>query len=271
MTSPIPPLAHRPGRRHVADRLNDEWARHCADPDVAGRVRAWPAPLGGPAMSLPDVLDHCGGDRDVDLDRADAALAALVALARTDDLAARTVLQRIVPGLVGVARRRQHHGGLQQAFDDAVATAWLVIRTYPIERRPRRVAAGLCRDTEYQAFVRPHRLRSADERPHGMLHLDRAGRSTTPDRPGARRVRGAHAGPGVMRAFVPAAAEEVRALLVDAALAGIDPASLALVVRLHLEGCHPRLVADELAVSERTVRNRRDAVVRRLVSLVAAA
>ena len=187
----------------------------------------------------------------------------------TDELAARVVVQRLVPGLVHAARRRRQQQGMQSAFDELVATTWVLVRTYPLERRPRRGAANLCRDAEYQAFVRPLRLRSGDERPVGSLHDD-VGERTGPARPGARRSTGATA-PGVMRNGHPAAADEVRALLVEAIGSGIDRRALALVVELHLAGRHPRAVAGELHVSERTVRMRRDAVVRQLARMAAAA
>ncbi len=254
---------------NVAAGLNTDWHHLCADAGVDHRVEVWPAPFGGPGASLEHTLALCGGDRTIDLDVADAHLATLVALAGHDDLAARVVLQRIVPGLVRAARRRRHQGGMRQAFDDVVANAWVVIRTYPLQRRPRRIAANLCRDAEYHAFVRPHRLRSGDEQPQGTLQSDRAGRPTTSDRPGARRTSRTDGRAAVMCTGMPAAADEVRALLADALLSGIDPAAVALVVTMHLEGRHPRVLATELAVSERTVRNRRDAVVRQLASLAA--
>jgi DNA-binding CsgD family transcriptional regulator len=60
-----------------------------------------------------------------------------------------------------VARRRGKItvGGFDEAFTETIAQAWLLIRTYPLDRRPARVASNLVRDTEYHAFVRPTRYR----------------------------------------------------------------------------------------------------------------
>jgi hypothetical protein len=92
--------------------------------------------------------------------KADRRLAGLVADAAHDPLAARIVLQRLLPGLLSIARRRGgRHGALTlRLYHELLGNAWLVIRCYPIERRPYRVAANLLRDVEYQTFVREARL-----------------------------------------------------------------------------------------------------------------
>ena len=109
------------------------------------------------------------GNERADDDRADAGadagadgrLAALVAEARHNALAARVVLQRLLPGILSIARRRGDREWrlTLEYYDELLANAWIVIRCYPIHRRPRAVAANLLRDIEYQTFTRPVRLR----------------------------------------------------------------------------------------------------------------
>ena len=48
-------------------------------------------------------------------------------------------------------------GGPTEAITDTLSHAWELIRTYPIERRPNKVASNLVRDAEYFAFVRTSR------------------------------------------------------------------------------------------------------------------
>lgn len=258
-----------PHGARVASAMNHDWDRLLVDPQAQARATGWPSLPSALGRGLQHALAAAGGDRSIPIDVADANLAMLVSWAAADELAARVVVQRLVPGLVHAARRRRRQQGMQSAFDELVATAWVLARTYPLDRRPRRVAANLCRDAEYQAFVRPARLRSGDERPVGSLR-EEGGERSGPARPGARRAAGATA-TGVMRTGMPATADEVRALLVEAIGSGIDRRALALVVELHLAGRHPRAVAGELHVSERTVRMRRDAVVRQLARMAAAA
>ena len=98
-------------------------------------------------------------------------------------LAARIVLQRLVPGLRSIARRRGRRpdDGDTQApdlFHDLLANAWIVIRCYPIERRPFNVAANLLKDVGYQTLTTQQRMRSVrltdvalDESPHDLLAI----------------------------------------------------------------------------------------------------
>ena len=253
----------------VAAAINDDWARLVADDGAQRATAHWPALAEARGSGLQHALAAAGGDRTIEPEVADANLAALVRLAAVDDLAARLVLQRIVPGLVRAARRRRQ-AGMQQAFDELVGTAWMLVRTYPLDRRPQRVAANLCRDAEYQAFVRPSRLRSGDEVPHGALRDDAGGRRGNA-RPGGRRPAWPLPTAVVMRSELPAAADEVSALLLDALRCGVDRARVAIVAEIHLAGRHPSAVAHDLKISERTVRLRRETTIRQIARLAGAA
>ena len=94
-----------------------------------------------------DLDDLIGVLRDpaVPAGTKDTVLAGLARLAPADDVAARTLLQAIVPGLVNVAKRLRAFGAERQA--ELVGEAFALVRTYPIERRPRAIAANLVWDT----------------------------------------------------------------------------------------------------------------------------
>jgi len=124
------------------------------------------------------VLERCGFDQPGNQNQHDEYLSDLVRIAAHDQLAARIVLQRIIPGLISIAVRRAPitANGLAGAFDLVTSAAWLVICQFPIDRRPRRVAANLLMDIEYLAFVRDSRLKSSRNEqslhPDGMLGVE---------------------------------------------------------------------------------------------------
>ena len=103
----------------------------------------------------------------------DAVLAALLAQARVEPLAARVVLAAVLPGLKRIAEEvildARDRDELWQLL---LACAWERIRRYPLERRPSRIAANLLLDARRQALdaftrergLRP-RLASADPPP----------------------------------------------------------------------------------------------------------
>ena len=110
--------------------LDQEWARTygCSR---SGReaLRRWA--LAHPAIAgfrdLDDVLE---GRRDPDA--AQAILLALARLAPDDEIAARTLLQALLPGLVRMALTGFRDD--PDAFEDMTALAWERIRTYPQQR-----------------------------------------------------------------------------------------------------------------------------------------
>ena len=78
----------------------------------------------------------------------DRVLAALAALAADDDLAARTMLQTLAPGLIRLACAYRGAGpSADDVANTVVAAAFERIRRYPIERRPDRIAANVLFDT----------------------------------------------------------------------------------------------------------------------------
>jgi hypothetical protein len=157
--SPSPAPASTPTRgaaaRHIssslAGQLNREWAQLVAAPTSSAAPGRWastcPALIG--VRTLDDVLALIAG---ADGPARDAVLLALVGRAQSGDaLAGRTVLQTMLGKAVRVAGtvagRDDVRGDREEALNRAVAALWQAIATYPVARRPARVAANLALDT----------------------------------------------------------------------------------------------------------------------------
>ena len=136
----------------------DEWRRAAVNRRNVATANAWGLP-GDPVRDLFELVHRAGFERPADDNEADEYLSRLVQLAKTEQLAARAVLQRIMPGLLNISARRAPitDGGIAGAFERLISAAWVVIKGFPIDTRPRRVAANLLLDVEYAAFVRDER------------------------------------------------------------------------------------------------------------------
>ena len=115
------------------------WGRH--QPTLANASR--------PA-DIVDAIDNAGTDDQ------DAALLALVTLAQNGkQLAGRILLQQMLPKLSQLGRDHpttlvdgaSDPEGPDERYQILTATFWQVVMTYPIDRRPRKVAANLALDT----------------------------------------------------------------------------------------------------------------------------
>lgn len=151
------PSAHLPVIRHLVE----EWSMMSIRNQNLRRINGWGLP-GTPINNLDDVLVRAGFGTGITDSNGDQYLLLLVRRAAQDELAARIVLQRILPPLLAIARRRGRiiRGGIDEALTETLSHAWELIRTYPAERRPAKVAANLVRDAEYFAFVRDSRKRT---------------------------------------------------------------------------------------------------------------
>ncbi|HEY8524801.1 MAG TPA: hypothetical protein VIL48_07565 [Acidimicrobiales bacterium] len=127
----------------VFDLLDREWSR------LRGDARA--------ARRLPDVCEAAGGAgslaavegfvRSAGAAEADRVLVGLVARAvEGDTLAARVLLQLLLPGVRRLARTWWALGDADERAAAAVAATYDRIRRYPLARRPRRVAANVLMD-----------------------------------------------------------------------------------------------------------------------------
>lgn len=221
----------------LSARLDREWRALRRDPAAVARAAAWR--VTDERFGDLDELLTLAGYRTAHTPAGNAVLLRLVALSRRDELAARVVLQRILPGLLAVVRRRRRNG--EGPFEELLGAAWLAIRSCRPERGYDQVAAHLVRDAAYRAFTAPTRRLSATE-----ISVDPHTLDETP------AVR--HIGP----------CEELATLLEDARACGVEEPDLELMRDLIDVGSPGRLAALR-KVTPRTVRNQRDRVAARLL------
>jgi hypothetical protein len=110
--------------------LNDEWAELSTSRRARRKVARWaerhPVLRG---LADPAAVLRRRSSSSIE---ATPILAALAALAPADDLAARTLLHALMPGIVKAARRASAEDPL--ALEEMVSLAWERIRTYPTTR-----------------------------------------------------------------------------------------------------------------------------------------
>ncbi len=147
--------------------LDREWRELCRSTTSDSAVARWTEtePLLAGMPSLNAVL----AERRDDPEAAPAILSALARLAATQHLAARTLLQALVPGIVRMASTTCSDD--PSAIDELVSLAWERIRTYPTSR-PGPVAANVLRDVrkryrEHRAIEAPDGL-GPDMAPYGI-------------------------------------------------------------------------------------------------------
>ena len=226
----------------LGSRLDREWALLRGRPHLLRRAAGW-AIVEGPLHDLDQILAAVGY-RTAWTTANEAAMRELVLRAAHDELAARIAIQRILPGLLAVVRRR---GVADDGFDELIGAAWICIRTFNPSRRSGCVAAALVADADYRAFRSRWRRRYAGERPIGLTpeptHLE------PPETP----------------------AQLLAELLTRASAAGFPDDEIELARRVGTEDISTEQLARELNVTARTVRNRRARVTDRLRQLAAAA
>ena len=127
----------------VLDLLDREWGRLATDAGAARRLADVRAVAGGVA-SLGEVEAYV---RSADAPSADRVLVALASRAvEGDTLAARVLLQLLLPGVRRLARTWWALGDAEERASAAVAAVYDRIRRYPIARRPARIAANVLMD-----------------------------------------------------------------------------------------------------------------------------
>lgn len=125
--------------------LDREWQTICSSRRPDHGSSPWTDDALGGFCDLADLIATLRRSRR-DPARADAILAALARRAPADELAARTLLQAVLPGLFNVAKRLGHGRVDDDLEAEVLAEAVARIRTYPIERRPRLIAANITWD-----------------------------------------------------------------------------------------------------------------------------
>jgi hypothetical protein len=232
--------------RLLIARLQGEWDRLARSPECLAVARCWGL-VNGELRSLDELLVASGlGRRGHRADERDV-LAELVRRAATERLAGRVVLQRLLPGLAAIARRRSgYFTGQLAAMSELVGAAWEVICTFDLDRPRPYLVNGLLRACRYRAFAAPR------DRRHGAI----------PQPPQTFDVP-----------IEPAEEDEALLLLAatvrEARRNGLDERDAEFLAWL-ASGRYVEL-AEELEVTPRTVRNHRDVVVHRVRRLVIAA
>ena len=226
----------------VHDRFAREWQRLRREPAALFHASGWRL-VSGSLRDLDQIIAlTLPSQPDADRER---VLHDLVERGRDDDLAARILLQRLLPDLVLVHRRRRWQRGAEVDFGDLLTTGWTVIRTYNTSRRPARVASSLVSDIEYREYRAEHRRigHGLPRQPHRFdWIIDEP--STDPTIELAR--------------------------LVSDPAAELSDGDRDLVQRL-MSGRPAIDIARELEITPRTLRNRRDRIAGRLRDVAAAA
>ncbi len=170
----------------VFQGLAREWRDVVESPAARRAVAAWrDDPVLREIQTLDEVLELTA--EGLPPGAANVVLLALVRRAGHDVVAARSVLQALVPGLRGVVFRM---GGASdgEVAAEVVAAAWARIRAYPVGRRSERVAANVVLDALHvvwmQRLVSQRELPADPERFWSLSQPEATGAS----RPDAREV-----------------------------------------------------------------------------------
>jgi hypothetical protein len=132
---------------NVFELLDREWERLAVNRQAARQLPEV-CRLATGAACLGDVE---GFVRRADPASADRVLVALVRRAVDEDaLAARALLQLLLPGIRQLARRWWAVGDEDERAAAAVAAVYHRIRSYPLARRPARVAANVLMDAAHE-------------------------------------------------------------------------------------------------------------------------
>lgn len=129
-------------------RLDAEWRELGASPPAVTALGMW-AGTDGAFREFSNLCELVEGMRhSADRERNDELLACLAGRAQSDPYAARALFQAVFPGLIRIAAdfRPATHSD-EEIASVVIATAYERIRTYPIGRRPRSIAANVLLDT----------------------------------------------------------------------------------------------------------------------------
>lgn len=226
------------------DQLERDWQRELRSPALHRRFDEWKNTEAALARfeDAPALLRFLRGPRAGT--EKDAVLRALLALARSEPTAGRLVLEAVSPGLKKLAGRLLTDAREREELWSAVmACAWERICTYPVERRPRKVAANLLLDT----------LR-------GTLAALSAGRPA----PSTQTFP-------VQLEAPPQCDSDVDALLAQAVAAGaVSEEEAELILLTRIDGASLKVLAADRGVSFDTLKHRRHRAERRLVVFLGA-
>ena len=136
--------------RGIRAQLEQEWNRLTTNPASIEQLARWDV-AETRFIDFNELL-RATGFGCVEVPGSEMVLRNLVALAASDHLAARVVLQRVLPGLVAAVRFRNRQMSPEVALSELVAAAWIVITTYDSRRNPGSIAAAIIDSSVYRAF-----------------------------------------------------------------------------------------------------------------------
>lgn len=242
--------------RGLFGRLNVEWVRLLEASCTRAVVSRWADlhPVLWGTRDLGELLTRL----DVaSPEESDEILLSLLSLAQHGhQVAGRTVLQAMLPKLARMSSRAWFAAGGEDVHDLFVATLWERIMTYPVARRPRKVAANLALDT-LNSVTAPGR------RGHGRHEVAVTDQDFDEDLGapalGARWASAVTSGN--------AASDEVLSLLLAARRDGlISPEDAALLARVHVSGDSADRIEADLGLSPAGRRQRCSRATRRLAA-----
>ena len=144
----------------VLVQLDREWERIADSPAGRRAVRRWAErePLLVGVRSLRQLVELVNVRGRAE--ESDAILLEVLRDAASDDLAARTVLQAMMPAVKSMTARFTPCGAWSSEETAAVVVAamWERIRRYPVDRRPKKVSANLSLDTRQTVWRTGHKL-----------------------------------------------------------------------------------------------------------------
>ena len=229
----------------VFDQLNREWA---------ALVRRRPvAPLLSELCRSAGVSDPAGlaqGVLRADADTADQVLVRLVEASKANVADAdRILLQLLLPGTKRLASKWWALGCLEERSAAAVTAVYSRIRNYPLERRPRRIAANILLDANQDLNRLARKVAADREALSPWDHLERH----------------------LAEVIETPAGEELRELVEDAVNDGTIPGSwAALIIATRVQGHDLPSIARRMSVPLRTLQWRRRSAELALTAGVAA-
>jgi hypothetical protein len=228
----------------LVEALDQEWRELVGSQRSAVRRWADQYEVLTPCRTLDDLLSLTKLNSDAVL------LALLTEVSRGhDQLAARVVLQTLVGRMVRMAQRDP-----RGSIEDYLAALWCVINSYPLRRRPTRIAANLSLDT-LKAVSNDHRW------------LGRGDVSLWPSSESLEELLAPVGLDGNPYDSLPSGDLEVRRVLEAGRLLSLIETSDALLLqRVYAEGWSGDRAAREFRMAKGTVRVRCSKAVRRLAA-----
>ena len=263
--SPGPGVSSQPWRRRhrasspLQSALNREWRDRFARGllDAPASWRDYPR-LSCYRLVGEPLAEMCAAG--VSAQRAGEIAEALAAAAAAgDEVAARVMVQRMLPNLVAIAWGGGFGGGATageeaDTLDTMISTVWLALVTGDALRGQAGVWRRLLRDAEYLDLQRPRRRRAIEDRAAARMAVTASGVADITGRPDGS------AAPAV---------EELLEVVGEALTHGLRSSDAQLLAMLGVAGVPVAEVAesDPAHVTSRCIRYRRAAALRRVRSL----